>query len=219
MRSGSHALLHVEKKWKNEVFYFFNSYENTSCESLKKYEEVSNSLFKYTELWIILIGIVVVELDGYGATTLVLVLPHTQPPWDDYVKSHPKAKPFCNKGWHQLTKVLLIMPSTAVGANVFHLTLTPGSDHSSPPPSLSTTQWTFRKCPHASHGATALQDMSALLIQVGIALTSAFATLHLITAQMQSPLFFILRWDGLTTASLLLSWISSMLMRLQLISM
>ena len=34
MRSGSHALLHVEKKG-------FESFTNTSCESLQKYEELS----------------------------------------------------------------------------------------------------------------------------------------------------------------------------------
>ena len=40
MRSGSHALLHVgksEKKWG------FERFTNTSCESLKKYEESSTS--------------------------------------------------------------------------------------------------------------------------------------------------------------------------------
>ena len=38
MRSGSHALLHVEnseKKWG------FESFTNTSCEGLQKYEELS----------------------------------------------------------------------------------------------------------------------------------------------------------------------------------
>ena len=37
MRSGSHALLHVEKSEKNGV----ESFTNTSCESLQKYEELS----------------------------------------------------------------------------------------------------------------------------------------------------------------------------------
>ena len=38
MRSGSHALLHVEKSEKNGCF---ESFTNTSCESLQKYEELS----------------------------------------------------------------------------------------------------------------------------------------------------------------------------------
>jgi len=62
MRSGSHALLHVEKSEEMRFFFFFDSFTNTSSESLKKYEEVIISLLKYTELWIISIGIVVVEI-------------------------------------------------------------------------------------------------------------------------------------------------------------
>ena len=62
---------------------------------------------------------------------------HSASSWDDYVKSHPEAKPFRNKGWQFFNKVSLIMPSTTVGANVFHPTATPDEDHSSPPPSES----------------------------------------------------------------------------------
>ena len=42
--------------------------------------------------------------------------------WDAYVKKHPKAKIFCNKGWKHLSNVVLIMPSTVSSAHVFHLT-------------------------------------------------------------------------------------------------
>ena len=38
MRSGSHALLHVEK---SEKKWGFESFTNTSCESLQKCEELS----------------------------------------------------------------------------------------------------------------------------------------------------------------------------------
>jgi len=44
---------------------------------------------------------------------------HSASSWDDYVKKHPSAKPFRNKGWPHLLKVTLIMPTTASGANVF----------------------------------------------------------------------------------------------------
>lgn len=44
---------------------------------------------------------------------------HSASSWDDYVKKHPAAKPFRNKGWAHFAKVALIMPSTASGANVF----------------------------------------------------------------------------------------------------
>ncbi|KDR65022.1 hypothetical protein GALMADRAFT_82385 [Galerina marginata CBS 339.88] len=47
--------------------------------------------------------------------------------WDDYVKKHPEAKPFRNKGWRHFNKVALIMPSTAAGANVFHPTAGPST--------------------------------------------------------------------------------------------
>jgi hypothetical protein len=68
--------------------------------------------------------------------------------WDDYVKKHPGAKPFRNKGWVHFTKVALIMPSTASGSNVFHPTFPPDdADHQSvspepesPPQTLSDPQ-------------------------------------------------------------------------------
>jgi hypothetical protein len=31
--------------------------------------------------------------------------------WDDYVKQHPEAKPFRNKGWNHFNKIMLLMPS------------------------------------------------------------------------------------------------------------
>ena len=46
MRSGSHALLDVEKSEK----WGFESFTNTLCESLQKYEELSTRYPKYTAL-------------------------------------------------------------------------------------------------------------------------------------------------------------------------
>jgi len=43
--------------------------------------------------------------------------------WDDYVKKHPKAKPFRNNGWMHFNKVALIMWSTPAGAHIFHPTV------------------------------------------------------------------------------------------------
>ena len=40
--------------------------------------------------------------------------------WDDYVKKHPEAKPFRNKGWIHLRKFVDIMPSSTSSTNVFH---------------------------------------------------------------------------------------------------
>lgn len=40
--------------------------------------------------------------------------------WEDYVKKHPEAKPFWNKGWPHFHKVAALMPLTATGSNVFH---------------------------------------------------------------------------------------------------
>lgn len=42
---------------------------------------------------------------------------------DDYVKKHPDAKPFQNKGWPHFNKILLIISSMATGANVFFPTV------------------------------------------------------------------------------------------------
>jgi len=69
--------------------------------------------------------------DDTGASIML----HLASSWDDYVKIHPEAKPFYNKGWCHFTKVSLIMPSTAVGANIFYPTVTQDEGHSSPPPS------------------------------------------------------------------------------------
>ncbi|KAF8151322.1 hypothetical protein B0H34DRAFT_810484 [Crassisporium funariophilum] len=48
--------------------------------------------------------------------------------WDHYVKQHPAAKPFRNKGWVHFRKVALIMLSTAAGSNIFHPTSTLASN-------------------------------------------------------------------------------------------
>lgn len=53
---------------------------------------------------------------------------HTASSWEDYVKCHPGAKPFRNKGWVHLAKVSLLMPSTAIGVNVYHPTVTQNND-------------------------------------------------------------------------------------------
>ena len=40
--------------------------------------------------------------------------------WLDFLKVHKDAKPFKNKGWAHLKKVLLLMPATVKGGHVFH---------------------------------------------------------------------------------------------------
>ena len=47
------------------------------------------------------------------------ITPATASSWDDYVKKHPDAKPFWNKGWPHLDKISLIILAVASGANVF----------------------------------------------------------------------------------------------------
>jgi hypothetical protein len=63
------------------------------------------------------------------------ITPHTASSWEDYVKHHPEAKPFRNKGWCHFANVSLLMPSSAVGANVFHPTGTHDEDSGTPAPS------------------------------------------------------------------------------------
>ncbi|KAJ6557161.1 hypothetical protein B0H10DRAFT_1846881 [Mycena sp. CBHHK59/15] len=43
----------------------------------------------------------------------------TKSSWDDYVKAHPKAKPYRNKGWPYRAAMAELMPSTVSGAHVF----------------------------------------------------------------------------------------------------
>ncbi|KAF8812912.1 hypothetical protein BYT27DRAFT_7085892 [Phlegmacium glaucopus] len=50
---------------------------------------------------------------------------HTASSWDDYVKVHPEAKPFQNKGWPYFRKMETLMPATVAGANVYHATTAP----------------------------------------------------------------------------------------------
>lgn len=64
--------------------------------------------------------------DKTGATIDV----HTTSSWDDYLKVHPQAKPFRNRGWPYFGKMQELMPPTVTGANVYHAA-------SAPPPSLS----------------------------------------------------------------------------------
>ncbi|PPQ97013.1 hypothetical protein CVT26_006439 [Gymnopilus dilepis] len=74
--------------------------------------------------------------DTTGATITV----DTAASWDDYVKKHPEAKPFRNKGWPYFSKISHILPSTAAGANIFHPTTDPdnSSERSSSPDPGST---------------------------------------------------------------------------------
>ena len=41
--------------------------------------------------------------------------------WDNYIKKHPAAKPFQNRGWVHLQRMTDIMLSTVSGSHVFHL--------------------------------------------------------------------------------------------------
>ena len=84
--------------------------------------------------------------DKTGASITV----NTASSWDDYVKKHPKAKPFRNSGWMHFNKVTLIMPATPAGAHVFHPTARvstpddvndhPSSPDPTPPPVSSDPQ-------------------------------------------------------------------------------
>jgi hypothetical protein len=59
----------------------------------------------------------------------------TSSSWDDYVKKHPAAKPFRNKGWVHLHKLALIMPSSTPGSNVYHAAIAQlAAPSTSPPP-------------------------------------------------------------------------------------
>jgi len=63
------------------------------------------------------------------------ITPDTASSWEDYVKHHPEAKPFRNKGWPHFDQVSLLMPSLAVGANVYHPTGIEKENSGSPAPS------------------------------------------------------------------------------------
>lgn len=54
--------------------------------------------------------------DETGASITV----DTASSWDDYIKKHPAAKPFRNRGWVHLQRMTDIMPSTVSGSHVFH---------------------------------------------------------------------------------------------------
>ncbi|KAK7019604.1 hypothetical protein R3P38DRAFT_3398370 [Favolaschia claudopus] len=43
----------------------------------------------------------------------------TKSTWDDYVRAHPKAKPFRNRGWEFRDKMLKLMPVRITGAHVY----------------------------------------------------------------------------------------------------
>ena len=90
--------------------------------------------FQFWKLYRVIHAIQAVSGWVWSDDTGASITPHSASSWDDYVKSHPEAKPFRNKGWRFFTKVSLIMPSTTVGANVFHPTATLDEDQSSPPP-------------------------------------------------------------------------------------
>ena len=54
--------------------------------------------------------------DETGASITV----DTASSWDDYIKKHPAAKPFRNRGWVHLQRMTDIMPLTVSGSHVFH---------------------------------------------------------------------------------------------------
>jgi hypothetical protein len=63
---------------------------------------------------------------------------YTQSSWDDYVKVHPEAKPFRNKGWPLFRKMETLMPATVAGANVYHAATAPAPSTPAPPPPTAT---------------------------------------------------------------------------------
>jgi hypothetical protein len=74
--------------------------------------------------------------DEHGAGITV----ETASSWDAYVKAHPEAKPFRNKGYANFDKIASLMPSTTPGAHVFHptasqtMTTVPSTGNPSPSP-------------------------------------------------------------------------------------
>ncbi|KAF8152620.1 hypothetical protein B0H34DRAFT_663959, partial [Crassisporium funariophilum] len=61
---------------------------------------------------------------------------HTASPWDNYVKVHPEAKPFRNKGWPYSCKMEMLIPVTVAGANVYHAASVPLPIATQPPADL-----------------------------------------------------------------------------------
>ncbi|KAF4616359.1 hypothetical protein D9613_008849 [Agrocybe pediades] len=53
--------------------------------------------------------------DDHGAS----ISPDMEAAWCDFLKVHPAAKPFKNKGWVHLSKMEELMPSTVKGMHVF----------------------------------------------------------------------------------------------------
>ena len=94
------------------------------------------STFQFRKLYRIVRTIQSISGWVWDDETGASITPHTASSWDDYVKSHPEAKPFRNKGWRHFSKVSLLMPTTAVGAHVFHPTASQDEDPAgSPAPS------------------------------------------------------------------------------------
>lgn len=60
---------------------------------------------------------------------------HTASSWDEYVRVHPEAKPFRNKGWPYFRKMDMLMPASVSGGNAYHASQTPAPPASSEPPS------------------------------------------------------------------------------------
>ena len=71
--------------------------------------------FQFQKLYRVICAIQAVSGWVWSDDTGASITLHSTSSWDDYVKSHPEAKPFRNKGWQCFTKVSLIMPRECHG--------------------------------------------------------------------------------------------------------
>ncbi|KAJ7745552.1 hypothetical protein DFH07DRAFT_977346 [Mycena maculata] len=55
----------------------------------------------------------------WSDTTGASITAETKSSWDDYVKAHPKAKGFCNKGWPFCSQMDDLIPREALGLHVY----------------------------------------------------------------------------------------------------
>ncbi|KJA25659.1 hypothetical protein HYPSUDRAFT_134332 [Hypholoma sublateritium FD-334 SS-4] len=101
------------------------------CRASKTMKSCQNKWAMFRKIYRVICAIKTVSGWVWDDETGASINPNMASSWDDYVNKHPEAKPFHNKGWVHLAQVLHLMPSTAIGANVYHPTAsqddTPGS--------------------------------------------------------------------------------------------
>ncbi|KAI5982140.1 hypothetical protein EDD15DRAFT_2378298 [Pisolithus albus] len=78
--------------------------------------------------------------------------------WTDYIKHHPAASPFRNKGWPFYDKMKLVMPSKSKGANRFSALAASSSSQPAPSLSRSATTSDSENAEHSVGGAVAATE-------------------------------------------------------------